>query len=165
MNFVLSFDKTTNITRGFLSYSSWVGSRYQLFPRLLQASELAINPMLLPALVNSAWSSLMTESYFTAKSIILYEIERETGLMKDNFRSEASNPRSESHVKEKEQQEKHNKIHAKIVSQHAYLCTGLSDYVKDDGEAILAKLEEFDESKEKRELQTFMERQIQNTRC
>ena len=135
----------------------------QLVSQLRKASRLAVNPMLLPILINSAWASLMANE-FSISHFKIQEISSETGLMEEYLKHKVKSSRVGSHGKERQQQAKHNEIHGKIVNQHAYLCSGLSGYVKDDGEAILARLKRFDKSKEKRDLQNFMECQIQNIR-
>ena len=68
------------------------------------------------------------------------------------------------HVKTREEQAKHNQIHETIVTQHANLCNGLSEYVEEDEEAILAKLNEFSDTKANCALQVFVERSVKNTR-
>ena len=161
----MSFDKTTNITIGFLLHGSeriWIDP---FITQLKQASGLAVNPMLLPILAHKAWSDIFTGDIDTANLIIYREIGKKTELIEYFFGSGVTDSRAASHIEEREQQVKHNKIHQKIVTQHSYLYNGISDYVKDDEEAVLAKLKEFEESKEKRDLQIFMEKQIQNTRC
>ncbi|KAL9615855.1 MAG: hypothetical protein Q9160_009206 [Pyrenula sp. 1 TL-2023] len=164
LEYVISFDKTTCITSGYFSFSNEASVPSQLIERLRQAPELAVNPMLLPALANNAWASMMTKDCWIAHGIIRKKIEEETGLMKSYLKDHINISDIENRQGEKEQQARYQHIHEAIVSEHAYLCNGLSDYVKDDGEAILAKLKTLDDLQENACLQTFVERRIQNTR-
>jgi hypothetical protein len=129
MSMSMSYDNAANKTCGYLGFQSSMGStgvrlaKPSLGDRLLALLELAkdkaYEPMLLPALAAGLWTEcLRGENY--RRAVMLREIQSDIGLM-DSYLQPAQ--------KLIRQPMEFDAVHRKIVSQHAFLTNGLSEFI------------------------------------
>jgi hypothetical protein len=130
MSMSMSYDGVANKTCGYLGFqSNHVGAtgvrlaKPSLGDRLLTlltlAKDKAYEPMLLPALAAGLWTEcLQSENY--RRAVMLREIQSDIGLM-DSYLQPVQ--------KLIRQPMEFDAVHRKIVSQHAFLTNGLSEFI------------------------------------
>jgi hypothetical protein len=134
MTLVLSYDPTTRITSGFFGYTLNEGD--DILSTLKKSSHLAIHPLLIPALIHSTWFKIMFHQYAEIHRQ-MRSVQEDTGVMKKYL----NKGRSKTSKFDKMNQNNHDDIHERIVEQHAYLSTALSDFVHNLGPALVEGLE------------------------
>jgi hypothetical protein len=135
MTLVLSHDAGTRVTSGFFGYTSNEGD--EILSTLKKSAHLSSHPLLIPALIHSAWFKVTFDQYAQIHKQIR-SVSDATGVMKKYL----NRGRSKIGKFDKMTQSNHDDIHETIVEQHAYLLTALSDFVGKLGPAIKAGLEE-----------------------
>jgi hypothetical protein len=123
----LRHDYQTNTTCGYLGFHSNIGTKVPPSPgdRLLEVlarlETTTCEPMLLPALAAGIWSEyLHNENHRSATK--LREIQNEIGVMDLYLQPKQ---------KRKQLPMRSDEVHSKIVSQHAFLTNGVSEFLAD----------------------------------
>ena len=131
LNSTLSYDPTQNITSGFLSYrwdetnSSHLASLNLLDLLLSDVKTVALHashPMLLPLLFLRRWCYVLQDHY-TDLGRNLKAIQRDTGQMKNFFREIMNEENLPQFVD-------FNEIHTRVVEQHTYAATIMTEFVE-----------------------------------
>jgi Dihaem cytochrome c len=145
MTLVLSHDPRTRITSGFFGHTLDEGD--EIISTLKKSAHLALHPLLIPALIHSAWFKIMFDQYAHIHGE-MRSVQERTGVMKKYLNEGRKNHRKQGRSKMRKfdkltgTQSDHDDIHETIVEQHAYLSTALSDFVSKLGPAIMEGLED-----------------------
>jgi hypothetical protein len=131
MSMALNYNLCTNMTCGYLGFqanaqiSQELAARpspgQQLLVRLRLLKDNAGDPMLRPALAAGLWMEYLHDQNHQS-SKMLREIQNDIGLMSSYLQIQR---------KFIKQPMKLDEVHQKIVSQHAFLTNGMSEFVTD----------------------------------
>lgn len=128
MSMAMTYDHSSNTTCGYLGFQSNIGTngarpspgdRLMAFLRVMK--DKAGNPMLLPALAAGLWLEHLHDDN-NKSAVKLREIQFDIGLVGSYLRStKILNP----------QPTEFDAMHRKIVSQHAFMTNGMSEFITD----------------------------------
>ncbi|ERF70853.1 hypothetical protein EPUS_02375 [Endocarpon pusillum Z07020] len=134
MTLVLSHDPRKKNTSGFFGYTQDEGDK--VLATLKKSAHLALHPLLIPALIHSAWFKIMFDQYAqTHRELRLVQQNTDFMVMLLNDgRSQMSNF-------DREIRNTNDSIRRAMIEQHAQLSTALSDFVGKLGSALAEGLE------------------------
>ena len=121
MTLALTFDPVTRGTRGFYGFQmnrNRPTPGMELLDMIQHDSNQIEDPMLMPALFYCIWINNIQHQH-NSIGREMRKVQKQTGLMSDYLRQQ----------KLVENTINFDSVHRKLVSQHAYLTNGLSDFV------------------------------------